>query len=70
MQTFKCIEATAAVCLALAGAGCHDSPSPLLMRAAIEAGAVQDDAAVSPQGPALIAERLDVYIARADAPTF
>lgn len=60
MQTCKLIEATAAVCLALAATACQDPPPSLLMQAAIEAGAVRDDAA-SPQGAALMAERLDLY---------
>ena len=60
MQTCKLIEATAAACLALAATGCQEPPPSLLMRAAIDAGAVQDDAA-SPQGAALMAERIDLY---------
>jgi len=61
MQTCKFIEATAAVCLALAAAGCQEPQSSLPIRAAIEAGAVPDDAAASPQGAALLAEQIEVY---------
>jgi hypothetical protein len=61
MRTCKLLEATAAVCLLLAATGCQEPQSSTAMRAVIEAGAAQDEAAASPQGAGLLAEQLEVY---------
>ena len=63
MQRCSLVEAATAVWLAFAATGCQEQPPPSLMiRAAVEAGAAQDEAAASPQGAGLLAEQLEVYL--------